>query len=186
MSASFQLDESGFEHQDEMPFMKGPEDLEPEIEMARRFAGHLPRHIRDKVLCAKPIEVRPIDPVDPLHPERKAPASAYWFRAIGPMPDCRSVHQYMLAYASDFGMISNVLRPHGRVIWQPQMQVASLDHAMWFHREFRMEDWMLYAMHSPSASGARGLTIGRIFTRKGVLVASVVQEGLIRYHPDPA
>ena len=97
------------------------------------------------------------------------------------MPDDVAAHQYLLAYASDFNLVATALYPHGITFWQPEMQVASLDHAMWFHRDFRMDDWLLYAMESPNACKARGLSIGRIFTRDGKLVASVAQEGLIRY-----
>jgi acyl-CoA thioesterase-2 len=100
------------------------------------------------------------------------------------MPDDIAVHQYLLAYASDFNLVSASLYPHRHTFWEPQMQVASLDHAMWFHREFRMDDWLLYTMNSPSASRARGLAIGRIFTRDGRLAATVSQEGLVRYRPE--
>ncbi|BBO86050.1 acyl-CoA thioesterase II [Desulfosarcina ovata subsp. sediminis] len=186
MSASYQVVEPGFGHQKKMPDVQGPTGLEPDIEMARRLGDHLPPGIREKVLCDKPIELRPIDPIDPSRPEKKAPSCAFWFRAIGPMPDDPAVHQYMLAYASDFGMVPTSLRPHGHTVWNPEIQTASLDHAMWFHRDFRMDNWMLFEMNSPSASGARGLTVGRFFTREGVLVASVAQEGLIRYHKDDA
>ena len=98
------------------------------------------------------------------------------------MPDDPAVHQYLLAYASDFGLIGPSLYPHGHSPWEPKMQVASLDHAMWFHRKFRMDEWLLYVMKSTNACKARGLSDGKIFTRGGTLVASVAQEGLIRYH----
>ena len=99
------------------------------------------------------------------------------------MPDDMAVHQYLLTYASDFNLVGTSLYPHGHTFWEPEMQMASLDHAMWFHRDFRMDDWLLYAMASPSASRARGLSIGRIFTQGGRLVATVSQEGLVRYRP---
>jgi len=181
MAASFQIDEPGFDHQDDMPAVEGPDGLEPEIETARRFADHLPPSIREKILCDKPIEVRHVNPVNPLKPEKQAARKFLWFRAIGPISDDASVHQYLLAYASDFNLVGTSLYPHGHTFWEARMQVASLDHAMWFHRDFRMDDWLLYAMQSPSASRARGLSIGRIFTRDGHLVATVSQEGLIRY-----
>ena len=183
MAASFQIHESGFDHQDEMPEIQGPEGLEPEIEMARKLADHLPSGIKDKILCEKPIEFRHINPINPLDPEIRVPEKYLWFRAIGPLPEDMAVHQYLLAYASDFGLVGTSLYPHGRTFWDPNIQMASLDHAMWFHRDFRMDDWLLYAMQSPSASRARGLAIGRIFTRDGHLAATVSQEGLIRYRP---
>jgi acyl-CoA thioesterase II len=183
MAASFQIDEPGFDHQDEMPEVKGPDGLEPEIVMARKLADNIPAGIREKILCEKPIEIRHVDPVNPLQPEKKPPERYVWFRAIDVLPQDRAVNQYLLAYASDFNLVGTALYPHGRTFWDPQMQTASLDHAMWFYRDFRMDDWMLYAMQSPSASRARGLAIGRVFTNDGRLVATVAQEGLVRYHP---
>ena len=180
MSASFQRVEPGFDHQDAMPAVKGPEDLEPEIETARRLADHIPLGIREKILCEKPIEIRHVNPINPFKPEKRTPEKYVWFRAIGSMPDDMDIHRYLLAYASDFNLVTTSLYPHGHTFWEPQMQVASLDHAMWFHRDFRLDDWLLYAMQSPSASQARGLAIGRIFTRDGRLAATVTQEGLIR------
>ena len=181
MSASFQIEEPGFDHQDEAPAVPGPEGLERELDAARRLADRIPPGLREKLLCRKPIEIRHVNPVDPFAPEKKAPVKYVWFRAIDRMPDDVAAHQYLLAYASDFNLVATSLYPHGYTFWQPEMQVASLDHAMWFHREFRMDDWLLYAMESPNACKARGLNIGRIFTRDGKLVASVAQEGLIRF-----
>ncbi len=181
MSASFQIDEPGFDHQDEMPKVPGPEGLEREIDGARRLAERIPAGIREKLLCRKPIEIRHVNPVDPFGPAKKAPVKYVWFKAIDTMPDDPTAQQYMLAYASDFNLVATTLYPHGYTFWQPEMQVASLDHAMWYHREVRMDEWLLYAMQSPSAGKARGLAIGRIFTRDGKLVATVAQEGLIRY-----
>ena len=180
MSASFQIDEPGFDHQDKMPDVQGPEGLEPEIETARRLADHLPPGIREKILCDKPIEIRVINPINPIKPDKRPPEKYVWLRAISALPDELPVHQYLLAYASDFGLVGTTLYPHGQSFWQPQIQMASLDHAMWFHRDFRMDDWLLIAMRSPSASTARGLAIGHVFTREGRLVATAVQEGLIR------
>ncbi len=181
MAASFQVAETGFDHQDDMPAVQGPEGLEPEIETARRLADQIPPGIREKILCDKPIEIRHVNPINPFQPQKQPPVKYSWLRAIGPLPDDMAAHQYLLAYASDFGLVGTSLYPHGRTFWDPKMQMASLDHAMWFHRDFRMDDWLLYAMQSPSASRARGLAIGRIFTRDGCLAATVAQEGLIRY-----
>ncbi|MCU0599644.1 MAG: acyl-CoA thioesterase II [Desulfobacterales bacterium] len=181
MAASFQVDEPGFEHQKEMPEVPGPDGLLSEIEMARTVADKIPPSIRSQILCVKPIEIRPVNPINPFAPKKKKPFRYVWFKTIHKMPDDLTIHKYMLAYASDFGLVSTSLYPHGRTFWDPDMQVASLDHAMWFHRDFRMDDWLLYAIESPSAGKARGLNHGHIFTRDGKLVASTSQEGLIRY-----
>ena len=182
MSASFQKEESGFDHQDEMPDVPGPEGLESEQEMAKKFAHSIPPGIREKLLCPKPIEIRHVNPINPFAPEKRSPHKYVWFRTGGNMPDDSAAHRYLLLYASDFNLVTTSLYPHGHTFWEPDMQIASLDHAMWFHRDFRMDEWLLYAMSSPSAGKARGMSIGRIFTRDGKLVATVAQEGLIRYH----
>ncbi|MGA6924265.1 MAG: acyl-CoA thioesterase II [Desulfosarcina sp.] len=183
MAASFQIDEPGFDHQDDMPTVEGPDGLEPELKTAQKLAQLIPPGVREKILCAKPIEIRHVNPMDPFKPDTRPPEKYVWFRAIGPIPDDMAVHQYLLAYASDFNIVGTSLYPHGHTFWEPEMQMASLDHAMWFHRDFGMDGWLLYAMKSPSASHARGLAIGRIFTQAGRLVATVSQEGLIRYRP---
>ncbi len=182
MSASFQVDEPGFDHQDDMPDVPGPEGIESDLQVANRLSGKIPPGIREKLLCPTPIEIRQIDPMNPFAPEKRPPNRYVWFRTISPMPDDPAAHRYLLAYASDFNLVPTSLYPHGHTFWEPDMQVASLDHAMWFHREFRMDQWLLYAMGSPSAGKARGLNLGRIFTADGCLVATVAQEGLIRYH----
>ncbi len=182
MSASFHADEPGFDHQDEMPDVPGPEGLECELDTAKRFADRIPTGIREKLLCPKPIEIRHVNPVNPFEPEKMPPQKYVWFRTSGDMPDDSAAHRYLLLYASDFNLVTTSLYPHGHTFWEPAMQIASLDHAMWFHRDFRMDEWLLYAMSSPSAGKARGMAIGRIFTREGKLVATVSQEGLIRYH----
>ena len=181
MSASFQIEEEGFAHQDEMPVVPGPEGIQSELEMARQRADQIPPGLREKLLCIKPIEIRHINPVNPFAPKIMPPRKYVWFRTISEMPPDAAAHRYLLAYASDFNLVATSLYPHGHTFWEPEMQVASLDHAMWFHRDFRMDDWLLYDMTSPSSSKARGLSIGRIFTRDGRLVATVAQEGLIRW-----
>ena len=183
LSSSFQVDETGFEHQDDLPpQIPGPEGILSELELAQQVADKIPAVIRDKLLCRKPIEIRPVDPINPFAPEKRAPLRYSWIKAIDRMPDDPAVHQYLLAYASDFGLVITSLYPHGHSFCEPDMQVASLDHAMWFHRDFRMDDWLLYIMSSPNANRARGLSNGRVYSRDGKLVASIVQEGLIRYH----
>lgn len=180
MSASFQGDEDGFEHQADMPDVPGPEGFLSEIEMARRVADKIPAAIRNQILCIKPIEIRPVNPNNPFAPKKMEPRRYVWFKTIAKMPEDLSIHKYMLAYASDFGLVATSLYPHGKTFWDADMQVASLDHAMWFHRDFRMDEWLLYVIDSPSASRARGLNHGHIYTRNGRLIASTSQEGLIR------
>jgi acyl-CoA thioesterase-2 len=180
LAASFQKREQGFEHQSPMPDAPDPEGLESELELARRNIDRIPEPFRARATAARPIEARPVDPINPLRP-RKAPAHRkVWYRTIAPLPDELSVHQYLLAYASDFGFVTTAMQPHGVSWLSPKMQVASLDHAMWFHRPFRLDDWILYVMDSSTASGARGLAHGQFFTRDGRLVASTAQEGLMR------
>ena len=181
MAASFQIDEPGFEHQQSPPEVAGPEGIESELQRQMKFADRIPESIRDKILCKKPIEIRPVNPVQPFSPEKKKPERYAWIKTIDQMPDDPSVHQCLLAYASDFGLVSTSLYPHGHGYWEADMQIASLDHAMWFHRDFRMDEWLLYVITSPNACSARGLSNGRIYTREAKLVAFVAQEGLIRY-----
>ncbi len=181
MSVSFQVAEIGFEHQDEPPVVQGPDGIDSDLAFAARFKDQIPPGLRSKILCRKPIEMRPLNPVDPFSPEKMDPVRTVWVKAIDALPDIPAVHQYMLAYASDFGLVATTLYPHGHSLWEQEIQAASLDHAMWFHRSFRMDDWLLYVMESPSASNGRGLSIGKVFTQDGRLAATVAQEGLIRY-----
>jgi acyl-CoA thioesterase-2 len=146
----------------------------------RRYVDRIPERVRDKFLGDKPIEMRPVAPRDPFAPQPSEPIQYVWFKANGELPEDPQVHRYLLAYASDFSLISTAMRPHGMSVLQPDLQIASLDHALWFHGGLHMNDWLLYAMESPWAGNARGLAHGRIFTRDGRLVASVAQEGLIR------
>jgi len=183
-SASFQYDEEGFEHQTQMPNVVGPENLPSEVELAQRMADRLPESIRDKMLCAKPIEMRPVTEEDPFNPKVGDPVKYIWFRADGNLPDVPALHKYMLAYASDFGLLTTSLLPHGKSVWQKDMQVASLDHALWFHGNLRADEWLLYAMDSPWAGNARGFSRGNIYNQAGQLVASSCQEGLIRQRKD--
>ncbi|SPF39788.1 Acyl-CoA thioesterase 2 [Syntrophobacter sp. SbD1] len=181
MAASFQIDEPGFDHQDPAPSVPGPEGLASEHELVKLIADQIPAPIRERLLCRPPIEIRPVNPMNIFAPEKRKPLRYNWVKTIDKMPDDPSIHQYLLAYASDYGLVTTTLYPHGQSAWQPAMQVASLDHAMWFHRKFRMDDWLLYEMQSPNACNARGLAYGKVFDRQGALVATVAQEGLIRY-----
>ena len=184
MMASFQGDEPGYEHQAKMPEVPGPEELPSDIELLRRKAHLIPERVREKFLGDKPIEIRPVTPVDPFDPKPCEPVKYVWFRADGELPADPQVHKYVLGYASDFNLITATLHPHGASFAQRNMQMASLDHALWFHGNLRVNDGLLYAMESPWAGNARGLAYGHIFTRDGRLVASVAQEGLIRVRQD--
>ncbi|MBU2972697.1 acyl-CoA thioesterase II [Pseudoalteromonas sp. C2R02] len=180
MTVSFHNEEPGVTHQASMPNVPGPENLRSSLEFYRENANLIPEKIRDKVLCDKPIEMRPVNFQSPFKPEVTLANRYVWFKANGEMPNDPRIHKYLLAYASDFEFLPTALQPHGLSFMQPNMQVATIDHAMWFHREFRMDEWILYAVDSPSASGGRGLVRGQFFNQDGVLIASTMQEGLIR------
>lgn len=180
MSISFQLVEGGLTHQGPMPDVPPPEDLESELELRRRQAAHLPEVQRASFTRARPIDVRPVAPYDFFRPETREAVQLCWVRAEGRLPDDRRLHQCVLAYASDWTLLDTCTFPHGVSFMLPNFQTASLDHAMWFHRDFRADEWLLYAQDSPTAGGARGFNRGQLFQRDGTLVASVAQEGLIR------
>lgn len=183
LAASFQKAEPGFEHQDGMPEVPPPEDLPSERERWKAYSARLPALMRESVEAERPIEFRHVNPVDdPFLPARMPPVQMMWFKTVAPLADDPSLHRCLLAYASDFSFIGTALRPHGVTWFAPGMQVASIDHVMWFHQPFRIDEWLLHVMDSPAAHGARGLVRGRIFTRDGRLVASTAQEGLIRQH----
>lgn len=180
MTASFQEPAGGFDHQDEMPDVPGPEGLRSLSELLGEVAHPAAEHIRDK----RPIEQRHVEVthyVDPA-PDHVA-AQHVWMRAIGALPDDPLLHSAVLAYSSDYSLLEPVLRRHGVTWGDPQLRVASLDHSMWFHRAVRADDWILYAQQSPSAISGRGLGIGHMFTRDGRLVATTAQEGMVRLKP---
>lgn len=186
MTASFQNVEQGFEHQDLMPDVPGPDELVSDLAFYQQHAAQIPEQLRSKFICEKPIEMRPVYFQNPFVPQVSAPKRYVWFKANGQMPNDLRVHKYLLAYASDFNFLPTALQPHGKSFMAPNMQVATIDHAMWFHQDFRFDDWLLYAVDSPSASGGRGLVRGQFFNRNGQLVASTMQEGVIRQYPDKA
>ncbi|MDB4967024.1 MAG: tesB [Myxococcales bacterium] len=180
LAASFQKSEPGLEHQDEMPEAPAPESLETEQEISKRLT-RLPAFVRARAEAERPFEMRPVDPGDdPLAPPPQPARRMVWLRTIGRLPDDPALHHYLLAYASDYSFVTTSLLPHGVTWLTPGMQIASLDHVMWFHQPFRVDEWLLHVMDSPAAHGARGLVRGRLFTRDGRLVASTAQEGLIR------
>lgn len=180
MAASFQVEEGGAEHQAEMPDVPGPEELPRELDRIRAIAERIPEPLRAIYTQERPMDFRPVDPVDPFHPEERPPRKHVWLRALGEVPGGALQHQSVLAYASDYGLLGTALLPHGLSFQQPRLQAATLDHALWFHRPFRVDEWLLYTMDSPSAANARGFARGSIYTRDGRLVASVAQEGLMR------
>ena len=181
MSASFQvIEDDGPEHQVEMPAAPPPEDLISDLDIIRARADNIPAQLRPILTQDRPIDFRPIDPVDPFDPVARPPRRMLWLRAVGEMPDELLANQAVFAYASDFGLLATALLPHSVSIYTPGMQVATLDHAVWFHRQVRFNDWHLYVMDSPSAAGARGFTRGLLFNRDGSLIASTTQEGLTR------
>ncbi|MEH6529829.1 MAG: acyl-CoA thioesterase II [Photobacterium frigidiphilum] len=182
LTASYQAEEAGFDHQSTMPNVAGPEGLASEKELVQSIAQHLPKKAVETFGRDRPIEVRPVTVVNPLKPKAADPKQYLWIKANGEMPNDPRIHQYVLAYASDWGFLVTALQPHGVTLLTPKMQVATIDHSMWFHRPFRLDEWLLYVIESPSASGARGLVRGEIYNQKGELVASAVQEGLMRQH----
>jgi len=183
MICSFQVPESGFEHQAPMPEVPPPESLRPQRELVKEWLAAVPQvpsRIREAFERRIAVEFRPVEPRNPLLPVVDAPRQFYWVRANGPLPDAPLLHACVLAYASDFSLLSTALRPHGVSWLTPGLAVASIDHAIWFHRPFRIDDWLLYAMDSPTAQGGRGLSRGQFFDRAGRLVVSVTQENLMR------
>ncbi len=182
-SISFQIEEPGFEHQLTMPEVPGPDDLDPSPTVSAEELAQLPEKLQRWLTRRGPFEFRPVYPRDELRPAKRPPFQQIWFRLGGQAPDDALLQRAMLAYASDFHLIGTATLPHGISYLSHDVQMASLDHALWFHRPFRVDDWLLYSCDSPSAQGARGLARGMIYARDGRLVASTAQEGLIRMHP---
>ncbi|MCP4382998.1 MAG: acyl-CoA thioesterase II [Hyphomicrobiales bacterium] len=183
MAASFQIDEGGLDHQIAMPEVPKPEELPSESELKALFLKDAPEPVRRYWKHERPIEIRPVDLRHYLSRKPLDPIQNVWIRAADKLPDDPDIHRCVLAYASDMTLLDTALFAHGRLLFDRDMQVASLDHSLWIHRSFRADEWMLYAEDSPSASGARGFTRGSLFSRDGVLIASVAQEGLIRRRP---
>jgi acyl-CoA thioesterase-2 len=175
LAASFQIKEQGFEHQRPMPDVPAPD----EVLVGAANGGD------GAYWAERPIEMRPIDPVSPDNPERRTPTAHIWFRAVGEVDADAPINQAILAYASDLSLLATSMRPHGVTGNSGNVQIASLDHVLWFHRLSHLSDWHLYVQESPNAIGARGLNFGYIYARDGRLVASVAQEGLIRPRPAP-
>ncbi len=186
MSASFQIEEAGYEHQMPMPKVPMPEELPDREAMARNVLPHMPDAVQAYYQRKRPIEIRPVELERYRTGGKMEPRFNVWIRAMEALPDEPALHQSVLAYASDLMLLDSSLIAHGTTVFDQRVQGASLDHALWFHRPFRADEWLLYAQDSPSTSGARGFSRGLIFDREGRLVASVAQEGLIRPRPDRA
>ena len=180
MAASFQQHEQGAEHQLSMPEVPKPDDLDPSPPLSPEQMLKLPSKVQRWLSRQGPFEFRHVYPRDELNPPKRPPFQHVWFRLSERVGDAPELHRALLAYASDFHLLGTATFPHGISYYQPDVQMASLDHALWFHRAFRADEWLLYAIDSPSAQGGRGLARGQIFDRDGRLVASTAQEGLIR------
>ena len=180
ISASFHVHEDGFEHQAEMPAVPGPDELPGDAEIRDRVLPMMPDPIRRYFERERLIELRPVEFERYLGKKLPGGRSHIWFRTTGILPAAPAIHRCALAYASDLSLLDASLVPHGHTVFERTIMAASLDHALWFHRPFKADEWLLYAQDTPSAGGNRGFARGLIFTRDGVLVASVAQEGLIR------
>ncbi len=165
-----------------MPTAVGPEGLPSETEIAQSLAHLLPPILKEKFLCDRPLEIRPVEFHNPLKGHVAAPVRQVWIRANGTVPDDIRVHQYLLGYASDLNFLPVALQPHGIGFLEKGIQIATIDHSMWFHRPFNFNEWLLYSVESTSASSARGFVRGEFYTQDGALVASTVQEGVMRNH----
>lgn len=181
LSASFQIAEDGYDHQIDMPDIPQPEDLPNEAELKEKYLAFAPQNVKDYWSRPRPIEVRPVSLEHYVSNKKLEPTQHIWIRTTSPVPEDQLRSSAVLAYFSDMTLLDTSLYAHGTSIFDQQLQVASLDHAMWFHRKADFSDWILYTQDSPSASGARGFTRGSLYTRSGTLIASVAQEGLIRH-----
>jgi acyl-CoA thioesterase-2 len=183
MLVSFQSPEKGFEHQSPMPDVPPPQELPSFADLRAKWlaeATTVGAHLREALNRPLALDFRPVEPGNPLRPEVASPVQHVWFKTVEPVPPDPMLHRCLLAYASDFNLIGTALRPHGFGWYTGTIVMASLDHAIWFHRDLRVDEWLLYSMDSPTAQGARGLARGLIHDAHGKLVASVVQEGMMR------
>ncbi|HZO20941.1 MAG TPA: acyl-CoA thioesterase II [Steroidobacteraceae bacterium] len=185
MAASFQVTEPGLDHQIAMPTVPSPESLADSSLLPAELLARMPERLRRFFEQPRPFEFRPVQPIDFLRPRKAPPARQIWFRAVGALPDGEQLHRCLIAYVSDFFLLDTATLPHGASFLTSPIVMASLDHAMWFHRPLRVDDWLLYAMESPSASGARGFARASVFARDGRLVTSTAQEGLVRLKHAP-
>lgn len=180
MSVSFHGEEAGYDHHAAMPDVPSPEDLPNDSALMAKFLEALPESMRCYWVTERPIEMRPVDVSRYFSRDKRPPAQSIWIRANGALPDDPNLHQCVLAYASDFTLLDTALIAHGKLLFDRDIQMASLDHALWFHQSFRADEWLLYVQDSPNAHGSRAFCRGTFFTRDGRLVASAAQEGLFR------
>jgi len=180
LAASFQNPEEGLEHQFEMPDVPGPKGLKDLTEVAKDMLEYIPSKMRRFLTDKRPFEFRHVESIDFENPGKLPPKRHVWIRAVSSLPDNPVLHQNLLTYVSDYELLGVATLPHGLSFTRGSVIMASLDHALWFHGDVRMDEWLLYAMDSPSSSGARGLARGQLFTEDGRLVASTTQEGLMR------
>jgi acyl-CoA thioesterase-2 len=180
LAASFQAPEEGLEHRAGMPDVPPPEGLKDLTEVAADVLENIPMKLRRFMTDKRPFEFRPVDPLSLDERRELPPKKQVWIRAVDRLPKDQALHQNLLAYVSDFELLATATLPHGLSFTRRNVIMASLDHALWFHRDFKIDEWLLYSMDSPNASGARGFARGQLFTETGVLVASTAQEGLIR------
>ena len=185
-SASFQAPESGLEYQATAPPVPPPEQLEPLARPSQSEIDKLPEKLRRWLKIERPFEFRPVQPYNPLSPKATPPIRQIWMRAVDKLPGDDTLHRCMLAYVSDYWLLETSTMPHGASFLRGNLIMASIDHAIWFHRDARVDDWLLYSLDSPFSGGSRGLARGNFYTRDGVLVASTAQEGLIRLVQPPA
>lgn len=178
MAVSFHKSVEGLDHQISMPDVPQPEELKSDIELLEELKSKN-KALYDSLAHPRPIEFRPVEILDPLNPKKEKPFRHVWLKANGPLPDTLRAHQEVFAYASDYNLLGTALLPHRDKDISGKYFLASLDHGLWFHRDFRADEWLLYVLDSPSASNSRGFTRGSVFNREGVLVASVAQEGLM-------
>ena len=179
-SVSFQTPEKGLEYQATAPKVAPPEELQPLTKPSQAEIDKLPEKLRRWLQIERPFEFRPVQPYNPLAPVACEPVRQIWMRAVDKLPDDDMLHQCLLAYISDYWLLDTTTMPHGSSFLRGNLVMASIDHAIWFHRPARVDDWLLYSLDSPSTSGARGFARGTFYSRAGVLVASTAQEGLIR------
>jgi acyl-CoA thioesterase-2 len=180
MTASFQVPEEGLSHAASMPAVPGPEGLADVRELPAAILEKIPEKMQRFLTHERPFEFRPVEPIHVVSPPKALPIRNIWIKTVDALPDDADLHRNVLAYVSDYQLVSTATLPHGIHFAEGNVQLASLDHAMWFHRPFRVDEWLLYSMESPNASGGRGLALGKFFKRDGTLVASTAQEGVIR------
>ncbi len=181
MTASFQVPEEGMHHQQPiMPDVPPPEEVQSDLEFYQAHYDKIARPMREALSYHEPVDIRTVDAANSYQAVKRAPERYIWMKARDTLTAKLSVHQAALAYASDYHFLSTSLQPHGVAVTDRSLRIATIDHAMWFHRPVNMNEWLLYAMESPFSGGARGLVRGQIFNQQGELVASTTQEGLMR------